>query len=379
MRTNDKLNIKEEEALTDFADRFVTCTLNPDMAAKMIGKDTDVSEGEKIVDIAKETQTHHHTKTCKKHSPDCRFGMPRYPIWITLISKPIKGEDEEEKRDRRIKHKEVLRAVLEVLEDEVEMANIWKDYEKNKETKDQYIINRKERIMKVLKVAGVSEKCYLEAVQEHTRKGVNIILARDLDEMYINNYNPEWIRAWNGNMDWSPCLDFFAVITYITEYFTKDESGTSNLLKKAAKVTSEMNDTQQKRHLKNVFLANRQMGISEAFMKLLPENRLKDSSIGTEFMSHGKIEDMSRFVVRADGKNYGDNNSFSKQLFEIPGREGLYYEKPNWLDKYLRSGNDKNEMCPVQYVKMYDAESKGEKCSDISKDQAKGDKVPRHC
>ena len=58
-------------------------------------------------------------------------------------------------------------------------------------------------------------------------------------------------------------------------------------------------------------------------------------------------------------------------MFEVPGREGLYYEKPNWLDKYLRSGNDKKEICPVQYVKMYDAESKGKKCSDVSKDQAK--------
>ena len=110
--------------------------------------------------------------------------------------------------------------------------------------------------MSVLKVAGVNETCYLEAVQEQTRRGVNVILARDVDEMYINNYNPEWIRAWNGNMDWSPCLDFFAVITYITEYFTKDEIGTSNLLNKASIVTSEMNETQQKRHLKNVFLAN---------------------------------------------------------------------------------------------------------------------------
>ena len=150
LRTNGFLNTREEEALTDFADRFVTCTLNPDIAAKMIGKDTDVSEGEKIVGIAKETQTHHHTKTCKKHSPDCRFGMPRYPIWKTLISKPIIGEDEEERRDRRIKHKETLKAVLEVLEDEVVIANIWKNYDKSKETKDQYVIKRKERITKVL-------------------------------------------------------------------------------------------------------------------------------------------------------------------------------------------------------------------------------------
>ena len=115
---------------------------------------------------------------------------------------------------------------------------------KTKETKDEYVRNRKQRILEVLKVAGVSPKCYMKSVQEQTRKGVNVILARDIDELYINNYNPEWLRAWNGNIDLSPCFDFFAVITYVTDYFTKDESGTSSLLKMAAKKTADLSDTQ---------------------------------------------------------------------------------------------------------------------------------------
>ena len=122
LRNRDTLDKEEEKALINFADRFVTCTLNPDMAAKMVSKDTDISEGRRIVKIAKETQSHHHTKTCKKTSPDCRFGMPRYPMWKTILSKPVKGADEEEKRDRRIRHKEVLKAVLGVLEDEKVMT-----------------------------------------------------------------------------------------------------------------------------------------------------------------------------------------------------------------------------------------------------------------
>ena len=36
LRRNDKLLQKEEMALIAFSDKFVTCTLNPDMAAKMI-------------------------------------------------------------------------------------------------------------------------------------------------------------------------------------------------------------------------------------------------------------------------------------------------------------------------------------------------------
>ena len=93
LRNRDTLDKEEEKALIYFADRFVTCTLNPDIASKMVSKDTDISKGRRIVKIAKETQTHHHTKTCKKTSPDCRFGMPRYPMWKTILSKPVKGTD----------------------------------------------------------------------------------------------------------------------------------------------------------------------------------------------------------------------------------------------------------------------------------------------
>ena len=46
---------------------------------------------------------------------------------------------------------------------------------------------------------------------------VNVILARDIDEMNVNNHIPEYIEAWNGNIDWLPVFDVFAVVTYVTE------------------------------------------------------------------------------------------------------------------------------------------------------------------
>ena len=152
----------------------------------------------------------------------------------------------------KTKHKDVLEAVGAVLKNEEAIESIWKTYgSKKQETKKEYIVNRKKRILDVLKLAGVSVKSYVAAVRENTKKGINVILARDIDEMYINNYNPEWLRAWNANIDIQLCFDFFAVITYITEYFTKDESETSAFLNIAAKQFSEMCQTDQKRHLKN--------------------------------------------------------------------------------------------------------------------------------
>ena len=42
LRNNETLRKEEKNALVSFADKFVTCTLNPDMAAKMIDESTSI-------------------------------------------------------------------------------------------------------------------------------------------------------------------------------------------------------------------------------------------------------------------------------------------------------------------------------------------------
>ena len=89
-------------------------------------------------------------------------------------------------------------------------------------------------------------------------KGYKIIHKRDIDEIYVNNYNAEWLLCWNANMDLQLCLDFFAVITYISDYFTKDESGTLAHIKDALR-KSENESLKQKLYLvMNQFLTHRQ-------------------------------------------------------------------------------------------------------------------------
>ncbi len=50
-------------------------------------------------------------------------------------------------------------------------------------------------------------------------KGYSVIIERKTDESFINNFNHEWINAWSANMDLQPSLDFYSVITYISEYY----------------------------------------------------------------------------------------------------------------------------------------------------------------
>ena len=98
------------------------------------------------------------------------------------------------------------------------------------------------------------------------------------------------------------------------------------------------------------------MGISEAFMKILPEMTLKNSNIGTEFVCLGKKEDISRYLMRVDE----DLEYFDKELFKVEGKEGFYYEKPNWIEKYERRDMIKyGELSLVQYLKMFDPSNKG--------------------
>ena len=91
----------------------------------------------------------------------------------------------------------------------------------------------------MLDVAGVTLDEY-EYALSYTNVGYKIVQERDLTEIFINSYNIEWIRAWNGNMDMSVCLDYFAVITYISDYFSKDDTGLMEVINTVVKqITSE--------------------------------------------------------------------------------------------------------------------------------------------
>ena len=134
---------------------------------------------------------------------------------------------------------------------------------------------------------------YLKALGT-SKSGYSIVLQRDLDELFINSYNPEWIRAWNGNMDIQIVLDFFAVITYVTDYYSKDDTGTLEVIK-AALDQSDAKDIKEKmRTASNAFLTHRQMGEAEAIYKLLPSMTLKKSNVACRFVALGKEEERTK-------------------------------------------------------------------------------------
>ena len=95
---------------------------------------------------------------------------------------------------------------------------------------------REKRINELCTKAGVKYDDYVKALQT-TNKGYTVVLQRDIDETFINPYNEEWMRAWNANLDLQPVLDFFAIITYVTDYYSKGDEGRMEVIKAMLKET----------------------------------------------------------------------------------------------------------------------------------------------
>ena len=88
-------------------------------------------------------------------------------------------------------------------------------------------------------------------------------------------------------MDLQPVLDYFAVVTYVTDYYSKDDTGTMEVLKAALK---DKNITDLKEKMKvhaNVYLTHRQIGEAEAVFRLIPSLTLSMSNITCQFVATG--------------------------------------------------------------------------------------------
>ena len=100
----------------------------------------------------------------------------------------------------------------------------------------------------------------------------------------VNPYNPEITLAWDGNTDFQFCFDFYAIITYITEYFTKDDNGVIKIMVDTMKASNSTDLKDQMTLLMNTWIKNRQMGEAEAVFRLTKEYHFRDSDTKCVFL-----------------------------------------------------------------------------------------------
>ena len=388
-RQEENVTDEDTEVMARFVDAVSTVSLCP------------AEVGEQVVKTAKDTQHHHHTKkSCRKYGGSgCRFGKPHFPSDRTLIAVPRRmwavhkdmhsddlvmdhleneeGEmsDDNEKDNpdklpksellhRRFEH--ALKKVKAVLEDERALEAIWEKVPSKGDTVEEYEQNRRLRIKEMLAMAEVDEVLYYGALQ-HSRKGVVIVQKRDLDEIMIESYNPEWLKEWNGNISLLICGDFFGVITYITEYYSKDETKTMQAIKDMLKNRPDENTKEKMKAIANEFMRRRQIGESEGFYKLLPDLLLTNSNITKVWLSLDSPKDKVKRMRRAEEDVKEENEIYKK----IDGAEGLWSEQPDLMSKWYRRENavseeeqemyaDVGDVSLAQFAKMYT----GSKCGD---------------
>ena len=218
LRLSKPLSKEEISALVTYVDKFITCSLNPAKLSQM------ALDGKKLAELAKSVQEHSHTRTCHKYDNSCRFHKPSLPMKETRIfQKETENKNGiESNEDVQLSHKmiiermekiikkarngekenpDLLRKVKELLDDKDIVDSIMEKYNKDEETVEEYKKNKNARIDKLLEIAGTTYDEYIKAIQASVKAGLVILLERDIDEGYINAFNPEWLEAWEGNLD----------------------------------------------------------------------------------------------------------------------------------------------------------------------------------
>ena len=326
-----KLLENDAKPLTKMIDMFTTCSLHPGTV------------GDDIVEIVQEVNKHCHTKTCKKRGTECRFNYPKLPSEETVISQPYNKDKDKELMDKAEKALNKVRAIL---NDKESMQAIWDTCPDKGDSRDDYVMNRRTRIQTLCHLADVPYEDYKRYLKMN-RNGCSVVLQRDTDEVFINSYNPEWIKAWDGNLDIQPVLDFFAVITYVTEYAWKPEPMESEI----NKALESCNDTmrEQMKLISNTFLTTREMGESEAIYKLLPSLGMTGSNNTARWISLDKPEDKTQRMRRVPEEHQHEQ----QDLIQIEDRDGLWTHQWDMQDKYFRRPKSLTNMCFANFSRMY--------------------------
>ncbi len=342
-------DITEEEISTvvTFIDSFSTVSLHPAIV------------GGVVAEIAKKVNQHRHTKTCRKYQTICCFKFPKLPSAKTVIAiPPGKDMTDKEKKSLEAKHAAVIKQVQEVLDNKDLIKAILEECSKNSEsTFTEAVEGRAHRIDAVLHVAGLKtneDKARYHQALAYSSSGYTIIMARDIDELYVNSYNPEITRAWDGNTDFQICLDFYAIITYITEYYAKDDTGIFKVLVNTLKASDCSDLRDEMKLLMNTWIKNRQMGEAEAVYRLTKDFHFRDSDTKCVFVQTCQRSERSKML-----RNVTDKPGYE----HIPKvkvenhKEGVYIEQYDINSKYERRSIEDypilEHLSLSQMVKMY--------------------------
>ena len=180
---------------------------------------------------------------------------------------------------------------------------------------------------------------YINAIRSSLHE-VTVFLQRNVDERWINGYNPQCLALWKANMDCQYVINGYGAASYILDYITKSERGMSDTLRAASQEATfkNMNLKASVRHISRRFIDFVETGAQEAAYYLLGI-QLYNSSNSVVFIP--TAEDSAKLCkpdTETAEMNDDDENIFMKNAID------RYMERPSCLKK----------ICLAEYVAYYD-------------------------
>ncbi|KAI8507071.1 hypothetical protein Bbelb_155100 [Branchiostoma belcheri] len=312
-----KLDVNSEEEICSFVDRYVSCQLP--------NAETD----KELFDIVSQVQMHRkgHTASCKKGGKVCRFGFPKPPVKQTFLCGPTRltemtFEELASIPAREAQAEAILKAFWDVLN---------KKSEPEKCSTDD--------LLKEVKIT-TAQFCVAMNTMANRKQ---IMLRREPKDMWVNNYNPHLLRAWNANMDIQYVLDAYSCVKYIVSYISKAEREMGKLLKQAQKEAREGNEdvVTEMRKVGHAYIHHREVSAQEAVYRVCSL----------------KLKDCSREVIFIPTDEHA--NRLSKPLAAIKqlasqGDEASIW-MPSIMDRYKARPREEpfRSLCAAEFASEY--------------------------
>ncbi|XP_062389285.1 uncharacterized protein LOC134077598 [Sardina pilchardus] len=287
-----QIDKESDEDVAAFIDNYVTCELD--------------SEDTKLYETASAVQQHSkkHSKTCKKKGTTCRFNFPKPPSARTFITH--KKDEDMDIKTCKCQQPDVCQCLSNVVANKSCQCDasincdcpINNSCEMEKKRAQEILSSVKDAIENtnnnfsstdsLFDSLGITQDIFETAYAVHGNK-TQVVLKRQPQHVWVNQYNKSLLKCWNANMDIQYVVDAYACIVYIISYISKAEREMGLLLSNAQREAKKERNLDAKSALKkigSVYLHNRDISAQEAVYRLT-NMHLKECSRKVMFIPTG--------------------------------------------------------------------------------------------
>lgn len=257
-----KLDEDGETAVCEFIDKYVTCEIPLE--------DEDADLRKIVLDVQQHSKK--HSQSCRKKGTECRFNFPRPPSETTFITKPFDNPNVNDTDDLQLQFEKQAAKQL--------LQGVW---EKVQDPTSEFL-----SCEQLFDALGITQEIFEKAYNTITSKQT-IILQRNPNEIWTNQYNPCLLKCWDANLDIQYVLDPFSFIVYIISYISKSEREMGMLLKQTS-IEAEEGNLSARQTLKKIgsaYLHHREVSAQEAVYRVC-NLRMKECSRKTVFIPVGE-------------------------------------------------------------------------------------------